>query len=357
MKRMIFLAGLVAIMASCGNSKIENSNEKTGIRPAFLENVKTEVATLSHPAQELLLSGKVECDPDKIMHYVPLIDGIVVRTYFSLGDKVERGQAMLDIRSSELSALQAEKKSLEAEEKRAERELKAAQSMFDDNMFSEIELLEAKSNLQQIQAELGRIKSDMDMYGTDKGNGIFTVHAPMSGYIVHKRAAPGSMISPDSDEVFTIADLSSVWIMANVYASDLLFVREGMDVEITSLSYRNERFEGKIDVLSQVFDPEERVLKARIVMKNDELKFKPEMFVMVKAKSADNRLLVAIPSEALLFDDNRYFVVTEQGTGQFQVKEVTLQKQLGKTSYIASGLQEGERVVVKNQLLIYSEMK
>jgi cobalt-zinc-cadmium efflux system membrane fusion protein len=250
-----------------------------------------------------------------------------------------------------------EKTSLEAEEKVAERELITAQSMFDDNMLSETELLEAKGKVKQIQAAINKINADMNVYGADKGNGVFSVHAPMSGFIVHKKASSGSTISPDSDAVFTVADLSTVWIMVNVYAGDLLFVREGMEVEIATLSYPNEKFAGKINAISQVFDPEEKVLKARIVMKNNDLKLKPEMSAVVKLKSEQNVRCVSIPSEALIFDDNRYFVVVEDDANAFKIREVTLQGHYEQTTFIASGLSEGESVVVKNQLLIYSGLK
>jgi cobalt-zinc-cadmium efflux system membrane fusion protein len=350
----IILIGIIALI-SCNNSK-KQENIPT-IKEAFLENVKTVKVVLSNQEQELLLTGKVETDPDKIISYIPLISGIVEKTHFSLGDKVHKGQPLLDMRSTELSALQAERITLEAEEKVAERELKTAQSLFDDKMLSEQELLEAKSKLQQIRAEQNRIKSDMSMFGADKGNGIFTVHAPMSGYIVYKKASPGTMISPDSDEVFTIADLSTVWVIANVYASNLLCVREGMDVEMTTFSYPNEKFHGKINALSQVFDPEERVLKARIVMDNKYLKLKPEMSMLITLKDKTSQQLMAIPSDALIFDDNQHFVVVEEMPGSFAIRNVIPQGHNNKTSYIASGLSEGENVVVKNQLLIYSGLK
>jgi cobalt-zinc-cadmium efflux system membrane fusion protein len=348
--------GIAIFLCSCGNKKTENA-EMRGINRNFLQNVKTVKAVLSNKQQELILTGKVEYDPDKIISYLPLISGVIDRTYFSLGDKVQKGQPLFDMRSTELSALLSEKISLEAEEKVAERELKTAQSMFNDNILSEKELLEAKGKLMQIQAAISKIMSDMGVYGTDKGNGIFTVNAPMSGYVVNKKGLPGSTISPESDPVFSIADLTTVWVTVNVYASNLQFVREGMAVEITTLSYPDEVFYGKINSLSQVFDPEEKVLKARIVMNNTDLKLKPEMPVMVTLKDELPVRSVAIPSDALIFDNNQYFVVVEETSENFAIKNVVLQGHSNKISYILSGLSEGENVVVKNQLLIYSGLQ
>ena len=353
----VVLAGLAIIINSCGNNKTELAEGNGNISAAFLENVKTAKVIMSNQESELILTGKVEYDPEKIISYVPLISGIIDRAYFSLGDKVRKGQPLLDIRSTELSALQSEKISLEAEEKVAERELKSAQAMFDDDMLSERELLEAKGKLKQIQAAISKIVTDMSVYGTDRGNGLFMVNAPMSGYIVSKKALSGSTISPESDPAFSIADLTTVWVTVNIYASDLRFVREKMNVKITTLSYPDEVFYGKINSLSQVFDPEEKVLKARITMNNSDLKLKPEMTVLVRLVGTGFSAALAIPSDAIIFDDNRYFVVVEEKTNEYKIREVALQGHHSKTSYIATGLSEGDNVVVKNQLLIYSGLK
>ena len=352
--QIIIIIGIITLF-SCNNGKKTENTEKNGIiKQAFLENVKTEKAVLSNLEQGLILTGKVEYNPDKIVIYKSLTNGIIEKTYFSSGDKVQKGQDLLDIRSSELSELQSQQIALETELKIAQRELKTAQSMYDDNMLSEKELLEAQGRVRQAQADLEKIKSDMTVMGINKGNGIFSIKSPMSGYIVAKNATSGSTLSADGEPVFTVADLSTVWITVNVYASDLLFVSEGMNVEITTLSYPDEIFYGKINALSQVFDPEEKVLKARIIMNNKDLKFKPEMSVMVKLKNEKNIRLVSVPSDALVFDDNRYFVVVEDKANEYQIREVTLKGHYNKTTYISSGLSEGENVVVKNQLLIYS---
>ena len=343
---------------SCNHSKTEKSEENGIINKAFLQNVKTVEAVLSKQTQELVLTGEVDFNCDKIISFTPLVDGVIVRTYFSLDEKVQRGQPLFDMRSAELSALQSEKISLETEKKIAERELQAAQSMFEDNMVSEIELLEAKGNLRQIEAEISRIEADMQLFGTNRGNGIFTVHAPISGYIVQKQAPIGSTISPDSEEpVFTVADLSTVVVTVNVHASNLLFVRRGMDVEITTFAYPDKVFHGTINTMSQVFDPEERVLNARIRMDNSDLLLKPGMFVLVTLKNETPQYFIAVPSDALIFDDNQYFVIVEETRGNFVIRNVVLQGQNNDTIYISAGLSEGENVVVKNQLLIYAGLK
>lgn len=342
---------------ACTEGGEKKGQQENQIKEAFLENVRTISAERSSQDQELILAGKVECDPEKTINYNSLISGVIDRTYFSLGEKVQKGQSMLDIRSTELSALKSEKIALETDEKIAERELKTAQSMFDDGMLSERDLFEAQGKLKQTETALNKVKADIAVYGVQKSDGTFSVKAPIGGYVIGKNASSGTTVSDGSESLFTIADLNSVWILVNVYAGDLQFVHEGMDVEITSLSYPGELFHGKISSIPQIFDSEEKVLKARIVMQNPDLKFKPEMSVVVKLKNTNLLKCIAVPSDALIFDNNRYFVVVEESEGVFVYKPVILKGHNSNISYVTSGLDEGERVVVKNQLLIYSGLK
>ncbi|WP_352421526.1 efflux RND transporter periplasmic adaptor subunit [Proteiniphilum sp.] len=351
---LLTLTPLIFLSNSCTGDRTENTGDRPVINPDFLSTVKTVKAAAGRQKETLTLNGKVEYDPDKVVHYFPLIGGIVEKVYFSMGDKVGKGETLLDVRSADLSALQSELVSLQAEINVVEREVKTAREMFNDNMLSERELMEAESKLKQTQATLARVQNDMRLFGSDKGSGVFSLKAPASGYIVSKRVSSGSTISSGDEALFTIADLSEVWVMANVYAGNLQFVKEGMEVNFTTLSYPGEVFDGKIDRLSQVFDPDDKVLKARITMPNQDLKLKPEMPVVVHLRNETDERVVAIPSDALIFDDNRYFVVTKNDGDNFQINEIQLQGHNENTSYVRSGISEGDEVVISGQLLIYS---
>lgn len=357
-KNMWFaLSVLIVICNACSSRQTDKDNSnRSEINPGFLSTVETMTATRNRRTETLTIGGKVEFDPGKIVSYQPLIDGVIEKVYFSAGDKVQQGQTLLDIRSAELSGLQSELAALQAEIRSAERETDAAREMYEDNMLSEKELLEVESKLKQTEAALARVRTDMQLFGLDKGNGVFSLKAPVSGYVVDKNVASGSTASSGGTPLFTIADLSTVWVIAHVYAGDLQFVKEKMPVTFTVLSYPGELFEGRIDHISQVFDPEDKVLKARIVMPNIELKLKPEMPVVIHLKSESDEELVALPSDALIFDDDRYFVVVKGDGDKFEIKGVNLQGSDGDISYIRSGIDAGEEVVVAGQLLIYSEL-
>jgi cobalt-zinc-cadmium efflux system membrane fusion protein len=329
------------LFAACGNNKQAEQATEGVVAKEFLQEVVTAKAELKPLQKEFTLAGKVVADPDRAISYSSLVSGVIVKSYFTLGDRVSKGQTMLDIRSSELSGLQSELTI-------ASRHLQSAESLFKNGMATEREVIEARSTYEKLQ-------SDLALYGENKGNGIFSITAPMSGYVIGKYGNAGSTVSTESEPLFTIADLSTVWVVANIYAGNLQFIREGQTVGITSVAYPKEVFKGKINFISQVFDPEDKALKARIVLPNSELKLKPEMSVIIKVINEAGGEMITVPSEAVIFDNNRYFVVISNT--DFTIRQIVPYDQHNGITYISEGLEEGETVVVKNQLLIYNELK
>jgi len=339
MKNIVYFGFLFLI--ACGNNKQTNQRADGVIADEFLKEVVTAKAASKQLQKEFTLTGKVTADPDKTISYSTLVSGVIVKSYFSLGDRVSKGQTMLDIRSSELSSLQSELTI-------AHRNLQSIEALFESGMATEREVIEARSTYEKLQADLA-------LYGESKGNGIFSIPAHISGYVIGKYGNAGSTVSSESEPLFSIADLSTVWVVANIYAGNLQFVRQGQSVEISSIAYPKEVFRGKINFISQVFDPEDKALKARIVLPNPGLKLKPEMSVVVKLLNESNAEMVTIPSEAVIFDRNRYFVVT--GKADFSIREIVPYDQHNGMTYVSEGLKPDDEVVIKNQLLIYNELK
>jgi len=339
--RIIGIFCLMFFVVACGNNEQANQTTEVIISESFLKDVMTAKAELKYLQKEVTLTGKITTDPDKVINYFPLVSGIIVKSYFTLGDRVKKGQTMFDIRSVELSGLQSEMTI-------AQRNLKSMESLFENGIATERELVEARSNYEKLRADLA-------LYGENKGDGIFSITAPASGYVVKKHGNAGSTISAEGEPLFSIADLSVVWVIVNIYAGNLQFLSEGQDVEITSIAYVGEVFKGKINFISQVFDPEDKTLKAYVILPNQELKLKPEMSVMVKLINKSNVEMTTVPSNAVIFDDNCYFVVV--GNNDFAIRKIIPFYNHDGITYISEGLNTGEEVVINNQLLIYNKLK
>jgi cobalt-zinc-cadmium efflux system membrane fusion protein len=162
--------------------------------------------------------------------------------------------------------------------------------------------------------------------------------------------------SDDPENLFTISNLDRVWVMANVYESDLANVHEGDPATITTLSYPDKVFRGHIDKIFNVLDPESKTLKVRVTLDNADYRLKPEMFANVSITYAGHDKRVTIPAKAVVFDKNRNFVVVVNRENHPIVREVDVYKSVGDKTFLSGGLAPGDRVVSTNQLLIYNAL-
>jgi membrane fusion protein, heavy metal efflux system len=306
--------------------------------------------------QYINLNGKVEANPEKEINFVSLVEGIVVNTYFTLGEEVQKGQVLAEIRSTELSGLQAENRTLTSQLIVAKRQLASVKSMHEDGIASERDLLQAKSEVDVLEAELKKTTTNLNLFSSSGTSGVFQIKAPSTGIIIQNNLASGLQIT-EGDSLFTISDLSKVWVSINVYAGNLTAIQQNMEVDIKTLSYPDEVFKGSIAAMSQVFDTEERVLKARVVMENKDLKLKPGMLVDVLVKKESDQEAFVIPTAALIFDKNQnYFIVYKDGCNITRRSADILTENNGLT-YLNSGITEDELVISKNQLIVFEQLK
>lgn len=353
-------ACLLMLVSSCSQNKKEIVIvDKTGFcLNDFMKDDIIKVPVKKSPISEsILLNANVESNPDNVVHFVSLVSGVVTKTYFTLGEEVKKGQLLLEMMSGELSSLSSQKTSLQSQILVAQRELESVQEMHRDKIASQRDLIEAQSNLDILKAELQNTNAQLNLFSASRERGVFQIKAPTSGTIISKNVASGTQISAESDPLFTISDLSEVWIMANIYAGNIPYVKKDMSVEISAVAYPADLFSGKISSISQVFDSNERVLKARIVMDNTDGKLMPGLLVDVKVEKDDGILANAAPINALIFDNNQHFLVLYKSDCDIEVRKVTPNVQNSTHVFFENTLEEGEQIIVKNHLLIYNHLK
>ncbi len=356
----VLVSAFIFMLTACGNNEekteITIENEKFCLNETLKNQIKLDTIQSVNISQHINLTGEVNYNPDKVFNFSSLIEGFADRVLFSLGDYVQKGQLLAEIKSPELNSLWMEQKSLTTQIKVAERELSAVQSMFNDNLASERELVSAKGELDKLKTELQNINRNLSLYNPNPSKGTFEIKAPANGYIIDKNINPGMQITEGAD-LFTISGLDNVWVMANVYATDVQFVKQGMPVDIKILAYPNEVFHGKISMLSQVFDAEERVLKARIEIPNAATKLKPGMSADVQVEKQTNEQAFAIPVEDVIFDNNQNYIVLYKSDCEMEIKRIEISARNNDTYFVKEGIHEGEKIITKNQLLIYEKLK
>lgn len=184
---------------------------------------------------------------------------------------------------------------------------------------------------------------------------MLTIMAPISGYIIEKNITGNSEVRPDNNaNLFTIADISDVWVIANVYESDMMNIRLGDSVIVNTLANPNKNYVGKIDKIYNILDPATRTMQVRITMQNDKKELKPEMFVTVKVNIHAPGKILTVPAKALVMDNSRYYVILKNGDSM-KVKEINLLRRNEEKAYV-QGLSPNDRVVISSQVFIYQAL-
>ncbi|MEZ0006347.1 cobalt-zinc-cadmium efflux system membrane fusion protein [Flavobacterium sp. 28YEA47A] len=357
--KYIYLVPL-ALLFSCNEKEAApEKKEKFCLNDDLKKKITIEEIKKEPVSETFTLTGNVTYNSDNVVQFTSLINGVVTNTYFSLGDYVKKGQVLAEIKSTELNGLQSENKSVESQLTVAQRQLSSVKSMFEDGIASQKDLIQAESEVKVLKASLENIKSNLALYSASPEKSVFQIKAPSNGFIVAKNMSSGMQISSGSEPLFTISDLNEVWVMVNIYATDMQNIKENMEVKIKTLAYPDEVFIGKISALSQVFDAEERVLKARVVMKNTNLKLKPGMSadIILNKPNASAESLLAVPVNAIIFDDNQNFVVIYKDDCNLEIRQVDPVTKNSEVVYFEKGIQENEKIISKNQLLIYESLK
>jgi len=178
------------------------------------------------------------------------------------------------------------------------------------------------------------------------------VPAPVAGEVVERLVGPGQLLQSGVTQCFTISNTNSVWVLVNVYQSDLPFVHLGDTVEINTEAYP-ELFHGKISYIAPALDPNTRTLQARIVTENPGRKLKRDMYVTALVKAGSIPDAITVPDAAVLRDtENQPFVYVQTKPGHFARRVVTLNQSIRGRTQITSGLQEGEQVVGDGSLFL-----
>ena len=157
--------------------------------------------------------------------------------------------------------------------------------------------------------------------------------------------------------IFTISELDDVWVMANVFETDIARIKEGYEADVVTISYPDETFRGKIDKIYNFLDPATRTMQVRISIDNKNMLLKPEMFATVYVRYQDADQQIAVPSAAVIFDNSRNYVLVFKDKFNITVRQVEVAKTAGDITYLSSGLRANEKVISKNQLLIYDALK
>ncbi len=359
-KELLISLSVLLFLTACKEKKEETVQKKSVcITDSLAKIIRIDTAKTTNMQDELTLSGEVSFDDNRVVKVFPFSSGQVSDVRVSLGDKVSRGQVLAIMRSADVAGNYTDLSATKSDLSIAKRQLAQTEYLYKNGISSERDYTEAKENYNKAIAANSKIQEQLNINGrgNTSANGQYVIKAPEGGYIVEKAVTSGSFIRSDNAaSMFTISDMKDVWIWANVFESDISKVKNGYAAKVSTLAYPGKFFTGKVNEVSSVLDPDNKVMKVKITLPNPNMLLKPEMFTSVIITNNEATKSVTVPASAIIFNDSKNYVVVYQSKCNMQVREVTVIKTVNDVSYISAGLKAGEMLVSKNQLLLYDAL-
>ncbi len=324
---------------------------------SHIQVVTVEPATLR---RTLRLTGTVAYNAFKTTPVISQVGGPVSRILVVPGEHVKEGQAMLDVSSPDYSQLLDAYLKAADSNRLASKNYARAQDLYAHHAIAERDLEQAESDRNQAQADLNAAEQGMKIVGVKDPNRLASapssaqipVLAPISGEVVERMVSPGQVVQAGQTQAFTISDLSTVWVLANVYQADLAYVQSGDDVIVQTDAYPGS-FHGRISYVAPALDPNTRTLQARIVVDNPGEKLKKDMYCTVTVAAGSISNAMAVPDSSVLRDDNNQpFVYVNTGPNQFGRRDVELGEHENGQTRILKGISLGEKVVGDGSLFL-----
>ncbi len=341
MKEMEGMAGMAGMNMTPGSAMVSPEKQQLiGVRMATVES-----RTLGKTIRTV---GTVTYDESRVKHVHSKVDGWVDKLHVnSTGALVTKGQPLFTIYSPDLVATQGEylmaKKHYESVATSSIPEVRTGAASLVGASKTRLALWDISE--QQLR--------DLEQKGEPQKT--LTLYAPHSGFVVKKDINEGMKVMPDK-ELYTIADLSNVWVNVDVYESDIPYVKVGQQAVIT-LSYSpGEAFKGRVAYVYPYLDEKTRTLKVRLEHANPGYELKPEMFVNAEIRISGGTQL-SVPEEAVMDSGTRKVVFVDKGNGHYEAKEVKLGSKMDGYYHVLSGLKEGEKIAASSAFLLDSESR
>jgi membrane fusion protein, heavy metal efflux system len=330
--------------------------EKYVIPDTIMHTLRIDTVTTSQLLNAITLTGKVGSNEDNVIPVYSLVSGNLQDVKVNLGDYVKAGQVLAVVRSQEMAGYGNDLITAESNLRVAQTNLQKTKDMYKSGLASMTDSLGAEVTLQQAASELNRVNRVLKINGGNT-QGDFVIKSPIEGFIVQKTATNNMTIRGDNGtSLFTISDLKNVWIQANVYESNISLIHQGDAVDVTTLAYPGRVFKGKIDKVMNVLDPTSKVMKVRVVLANPGYALKPEMYASITVNNKENRQSLSVPSEALIFDYSRYYVLVFNNKKDVKIAPVQVLNTVGDRTFLASGVSNGDKVISSQALLIYNAL-
>jgi cobalt-zinc-cadmium efflux system membrane fusion protein len=369
------LASTFLLLAACGRTDEPAASTAAGpnVQPApavptpVLNRIETAIVAPGPVRPVLSLAGRVAYGEDRYSRISSPLQGRVVEVRARLGDRVKAGDVLLVIDSPEITAAYSDFVKEASELEYATRAYELAKDLYETKALPQRELKMAENEAIKARAEFRRSKerllslrvpaAELDKpLAEQRITSRFEMRSPLTGTVVERAVTPGQSVGGDPAQVlFTVADLDTLQVIADVYERDLALVKVGEVAKVTVEAYPGVDFPAAVAFIGDVVDPNTRTIKVRAWVNNENHKLKPEMFARLHVEVGSGTQFLAIPKEAVLEVDGKSVVYVAEAEGRYVKRQVKVSPADGDQVRVLEGLKPGERIVIKGAVLLKAQ--
>lgn len=298
--------------------------------------------------------GVIEAAAEKLVRVTPPVAGRVVRLHRNLGDVVKAGEPLFTMDSAEISEARSDHTKALAEAQQAKREMERQKLLYEADIVARKDYEAAQLALDSANSDARASADRLAQLGAGNGAGSrrdYVLRSPINGRVVELAGSQGGYWNDINESIMTVADLSSVWVTANVAERDISQLFIGQQVHISLTAYPHEPVGGQVKYISELLDADTRSVKVRVAVDNPQGRLRPGMFARV-AFDGQKQAALTVPASALQQSGLSTRVFVEKTPFHFEPRTVTVGAQVGERMEIVSGLTAGERIVVKEGVLL-----
>ena len=368
--RLVIPALAILALAACESPTTPEARPQPGARPPATTDVTLTIVSPEYRTRQRTIdtTGKVQFNEESLVRVHAPATGRVVEIFARSGDVVEPGARLFAMDSADLGAAKADYAKAVADAERSAAAARLSRELFEVRAVAQKELREAENDARKAVAERERAASRLQTLGvasqqladiaarSDMTTTI-VVRAPRGGVVVERNVTPGQVVAYGQSDtpvnLFVIADLGTMWVVADVYEPDVPRLRRDEPMVATLRCCPGERYEGRVSYISDAVDKETRTVKVRSTVLNRGRTLKAEMFVNVAIATGTTRALT-IPQSAVHREGREVYVLVAGASDQLERRPVVLGDDLGDAVEVTGGLGPGDRVVGTGSILLKS---
>ena len=317
--------------------------------------LQVEPAKTTTIRRQVTAPASVEADPARYAKILPPLNGRVLQLFVHPGDSVTKGQQLLAIDAPDFVGAQTDYAKARSVLAQAERALTRHEDLATHGIIGQRDVDQARTDRDTALSDFNRTKDRLRLLGMDPENtqlgAPLIVRSPVSGKVLDVLTATGEFRNDPTAPLMTVADLSDIWVTANVQEKDIHYVHRGDPAIATFAAYPTEAFQGKVLFVADVLDPDTRTAKVRIAYPNKDGRLRPAMFANVILRTWDTQELT-IPTTALVMSGDHTTVFVQVAENTYEQRPVMTGEQQGDRTIIKSGVQAGDKVLIREGALL-----